>query len=60
MEYVQGRIFTDPSLPSLARPWLVDLAAFKTVLVAFANLHAADTNYRDIGLGDYGRSSAYV
>jgi aminoglycoside phosphotransferase (APT) family kinase protein len=58
MEYVQGRIFTDPSLPGMS---VTDRqAAFENVLMVMANLHSVD--YRDtaIGLRDYGRSSAYV
>lgn len=56
MEYVQGRIFTDPSLPGLS---LTDRqAAYQDVITVLANLHSVD--YRAIGLGDYGRSSAYV
>jgi aminoglycoside phosphotransferase (APT) family kinase protein len=56
MEYVQGRIFTDPSLPGMTVAHRQ--AAYQDVLVVLANLHSVD--YRAIGLGNYGRSSAYV
>jgi aminoglycoside phosphotransferase (APT) family kinase protein len=56
MEYVQGRIFTDPSLPGMT---VTDRkAAYRDVLAVLGHLHSVD--YQAIGLGDYGRSGRYV
>lgn len=56
MEFVQGRIFTDPSLPGMCRP--KRSAAYRNVLTVLANLHTVD--YKRVGLGNYGREGYYV
>lgn len=56
MEYVQGRIFTDPTLPGLS---VADRqACYRSLLQVLGNLHSID--YQSIGLGDYGKSSRFV
>jgi len=56
MEYVSGRIFTDPSLPGLSVEERI--SAYQDILSVLANLHKVD--YRQIGLEDYGKSGRYV
>ena len=56
MEYVQGRIFTDPALPGMSRS--ERSRAYRSVLTVLANLHAVD--YRRYGLENYGREGCYV
>ena len=56
MEFVQGRIFTDPSMPKLSRKQRA--AAFQDIIRVLANLHSI--NYDEVGLGDYGRPSRYI
>lgn len=53
MEYVQGRIFTDPSLPGLSL--IEKQEAYHYVLTVLANLH--QVNVESIGLSDYGGGS---
>ena len=50
LEYVQGRIFTDPSMPGLSEADRQN--AFASIVSVLANLHRLD--YVAIGLGDYG------
>ncbi len=56
MEFVKGRIFTDPALVGMTRS--ERSAAYENVLGVLANLHAVD--YRTLGLEDYGREGFYV
>jgi hypothetical protein len=56
MEYVQGRIFTDPSLPGMTSK--ERQAAFDHVITVLANLHAVDCE--QVGLSNYGPKGAYV
>lgn len=56
MEFVEGRIFTDPSLPGMTR--VERIAAFQNVLTCLANLHAVD--YRSVGLETFGHEGFYV
>lgn len=56
MEFVEGRIFTDPSLPNMTRADRT--AAFHNVLTCLANLHAVD--YHSVGLESYGHEGFYV
>ena len=56
MQYVDGRIFWDPSLPELSRE--SRQVVFSNMVDTLADLHAID--YRKIGLADYGRPEGYV
>lgn len=56
MEFVQGRIYTDPSLPGMSR--FERSVAYRNVLAVLANLHTVD--YKSLGLGNYGREGFYV
>jgi aminoglycoside phosphotransferase (APT) family kinase protein len=56
MEFVQGRIYTNPALPGMSRP--ERSAAYQDVLTVLANLHAID--YKRFGLENYGREGSYV
>lgn len=56
MQYVDGRIFWDPTLPELPRD--TRRAAFSSMVDTLADLHAID--YRKIGLADFGRPEGYV
>ena len=56
MEYVEGRIFTDPALPSLA-PAERGLI-YTEMNRVIAELHSLDPNA--IGLADYGRAGNYI
>jgi aminoglycoside phosphotransferase (APT) family kinase protein len=56
MEYVEGRIFSDPTLPSL--PCSSRAAIHSEMNRVIAALHSLDPN--TLGLGDYGRSGAYI
>jgi aminoglycoside phosphotransferase (APT) family kinase protein len=56
MEYVRGRIFTDPSMPDSTPSDRRD--CYRDVLRVLANLHSV--KYRDIGLSDYGREERFV
>ena len=57
MQFLQGRIFTDPSLPTLTNP-AERRAAFEDVIRVLANLHAIDLP--SVGLADYGKPGRYV
>jgi len=56
MEFVQGRIFTDPSLPGMTAG--ERQAAFQNVIQVLANVHAVDC--QQVGLQDYGSQGRYV
>ena len=56
MEYVAGRIFTDPSLPGFSVE--ERKSAYQDILSVLGNLHKV--NYREIGLEDYGKRERYV
>lgn len=56
MDYVEGRIFWDASLPELARG--DRLAIYDEMCRVLAALHRVDPDAA--GLGDYGRPDAYV
>jgi aminoglycoside phosphotransferase (APT) family kinase protein len=56
MEFVQGRIFTDPSLPGLSPD--ERRAAYRHILQILQNLHAVP--FRKVGLQDFGRQGHYV
>ncbi|NCA15273.1 MAG: phosphotransferase family protein, partial [Proteobacteria bacterium] len=56
MQYVDGRIFWDPTLPELPRD--TRRAVFSNMVDTLADLHAID--YRKIGLADFGRPEGYV
>lgn len=56
MEYIEGRIFTDPSMPSMSN---ADRSkAYENVIQVLSNLHSV--KYKEIGLQDYGRPNRYV
>ncbi len=56
MEFIDGRIFWDPSLPGLAPN--ERSAIYEGLNSAMAALHAVDPDA--VGLGDYGRRSGYM
>jgi len=56
MDYVEGRIFTDPRLPGL-KP-AERGAIYKSMAETLAKLHTVD--WRFVGLGDYGKPENYV
>jgi aminoglycoside phosphotransferase (APT) family kinase protein len=56
MEYVEGRIFRDPTLPSMSRNERT--AIYSELNRVIAGLHSLDPN--SIGLGDYGRAGNYI
>ena len=56
MEFVQGRIFTDPSLPGMTSEQRK--AAYDDVLRVMTNLHSVD--YNEVGLSTYGKVGRYV
>ena len=56
MEYVEGRIFRDPALPSVSPAERGPIYAEMNRVIA--ELHSLDPN--DIGLGDYGRAGNYI
>jgi aminoglycoside phosphotransferase (APT) family kinase protein len=56
MEYVSGRIFTDPQLPGISSE--ERNIAYESIVSTLANLHGID--YVKVGLGDYGKSDRYV
>lgn len=53
MEYVDGRIFFDPTLPGMSRRDRA--AAYTSAVEVLANIHSLD--FRAVGLGNFGRSS---
>ena len=54
MEYVQGRIFTDPSMPGLTRKERDE--AYSNVIQVLKNLHSVD--YNAIGLSNFGKTQS--
>jgi aminoglycoside phosphotransferase (APT) family kinase protein len=56
MEFVSGRIFTDPSLPGLSST--ERRAAYQNVVSNLSNLHSVD--YVNVGLADFGNTGRYV
>jgi aminoglycoside phosphotransferase (APT) family kinase protein len=56
MEYVDGRIFRDPALPSLSLAERGPIYAEMNRVIA--ELHSLDPN--ELGLGDYGRAGHYI
>ncbi|HLS81068.1 MAG TPA: phosphotransferase family protein [Steroidobacter sp.] len=56
MEHVAGRIFTDPTAPSLSAAERFD--AYDSMNAALAQLHQVD--WRAAGLADFGRTERYV
>jgi aminoglycoside phosphotransferase (APT) family kinase protein len=58
MEYVEGRIFTNPALPELQDDAQHRRTCFQNVVQVLANLHSVD--YCSIGLERFGKPSRYV
>jgi aminoglycoside phosphotransferase (APT) family kinase protein len=56
MDYVEGRVFWEPTLPGLSRE--ARYAIYDALNDVIARLHRVD--YQAIGLGDYGRPGNYV
>jgi aminoglycoside phosphotransferase (APT) family kinase protein len=56
MEYVEGRIFRDPTLPSVTRAERGPI--YTEMNRVIAALHSLDPNA--VGLGDYGRAGNYI
>ena len=56
MDYVEGRVFWEPTLPGLAPA--ERHAVYDAMNDVIARLHRVD--YQAIGLGDYGRPGNYV
>ena len=56
MEYVEGRIFRDPALPSVSRTERGPIYAEMNRVIA--ELHSIDPN--SLGLADYGRAGNYI
>jgi aminoglycoside phosphotransferase (APT) family kinase protein len=56
MQFLDGRVFSDPSLPALAAPERA--AIYDAASATLAELHRVD--YRAAGLADYGRSEGYL
>ena len=56
MEYVEGRIFRDPALPSVSRAERGPIYAEMNRVIA--ELHSLDPN--TLGLADYGRTGNYI
>jgi aminoglycoside phosphotransferase (APT) family kinase protein len=57
MEFVPGRIFTDPALPGLSEH--DRRAAFQNTIAVLKNLHHA-VDWKQLGLEDYGKRGRYV
>ena len=57
MRFVTGRIFWDPTLPEVASNDERS-AIYREYIGALAKLHRVD--YRQVGLGDYGKAGGYV
>ncbi|CAK4497192.1 unnamed protein product [Aphanomyces euteiches] len=55
MEYVQGRIYKDPTLPNVSH--MERYAIYNSLIEALATLHSL--NPAELGLGDYGKSKNY-
>ena len=56
MEFVKGRVFTDPSLPGMTSK--ERKGAYQDAVRILANLHSLD--FVSCGLQDYGRTGGYV
>jgi len=56
MEFIQGRIFTDPSMPEFTPSERSE--AYRNVIQVLANLHSV--KIQEVGLSDYGKPSRYV
>lgn len=57
MQYVEGRIFTDPSMPSMSKTDRIK--AYESILQVLSNLHSV--NCSEVVLQDYGgRNNRYV
>src|SRR5271156_845596 len=55
MEFLKGRIYTDPSLPELTPDERLQL--WKAAIVTLAKLHAV--SYKEVGLEKFGRAGGY-
>jgi aminoglycoside phosphotransferase (APT) family kinase protein len=55
MEFLKGRIYTDPSLPELSPDERLQL--WKAAIVTLAKLHAV--SYKEVGLEKFGRPGGY-
>lgn len=56
MEYVEGRIFTDPMMAGLSKT--ERRRAYEEIVLVLANLHRVD--YIQVGLADFGSRGRYV
>ena len=56
MDYVEGRILSEPMLPGLSREERASV--YDSMNHTLARLHQVD--FRSVGLGDYGRPEGYV
>jgi aminoglycoside phosphotransferase (APT) family kinase protein len=56
MEYLEGRVLTDPALPELAPA--ERRALYESAFTTLADLHRID--FRAVGLADYGRAEGYL
>src|SRR3954463_1711126 len=56
MDYVEGRVLWDQSLPGMSRP--ERFAIWEELNAVIARLHLID--YRAVGLGDFGKPSSYI
>jgi aminoglycoside phosphotransferase (APT) family kinase protein len=56
MEHVEGRVISDPALPSLSPSERA--AVWRDLIETLARLHAID--WQALGLGDYGRPEGYA
>jgi aminoglycoside phosphotransferase (APT) family kinase protein len=56
MQFIQGRIFTDPSMPQLTKTQRQD--AFRDIIRVLANLHSVDL--QEAGLESFGKPARYV
>jgi aminoglycoside phosphotransferase (APT) family kinase protein len=58
MEYIQGRIFIDPTLPGMSS--LERSLAYRDAIRVLSNIHSIPYDQADIGLGTFGRKGNYV
>ena len=56
MEFIEGRIFVDPSLPGMTKKDRMD--AYKDAVRILSNIHSIPID--DVGLGNYGKKGQYV
>jgi aminoglycoside phosphotransferase (APT) family kinase protein len=56
MEYLDGRVFTDPALPGVDPAERT--ALYESAFATLADLHRVD--FRAVGLADYGRADGYL